>query len=144
MVSQLSCVRCYAGHFHSGHCRKWSVLFFKHTYQFGESLLFALFYLVTILGFTSLLKSSSMSILVTAILFLFVFTLFNELIVALIKIEPWFLINYGAQIAGNVLTSPLPTASNYDHKSRFQRRTHYNHYILRFDTRRTRNHGHIL
>jgi ABC-2 type transport system permease protein len=81
-------------------------------YQFGESLLFALFYLVAVLGFTfffsSLFKSSSMSILLTAILFLFVFTLLNELIVALVKIEPWFLINYGAQIIGNVLISPYP------------------------------------
>ncbi len=48
-------------------------------YQFVESLLFAIFYLVAVLGFTfffsSLFKSSSMSILLTAILFLFVFTL---------------------------------------------------------------------
>jgi ABC-2 type transport system permease protein len=81
-------------------------------YQFVESLLLALFYLVAVLGFTfffsSLFKSSSMSILVTAILFLFVFTLLNQLIVALVKIEPWFLINYGAQIIGNVLISPYP------------------------------------
>jgi ABC-2 type transport system permease protein len=81
-------------------------------YQFGESFLFALFYLIAVLGFTfffsSLFKSSSMSILVTAILFLFVFTLLNELIVALVKIEPWFLINYGAQIIGNILMSPYP------------------------------------
>src|SRR3990170_3552452 len=49
--------------------------------EFGLSLLFAWFYLVAVLGFTflfsSLFKSSSMSILVTAILFLFVFTLFE-------------------------------------------------------------------
>jgi ABC-2 type transport system permease protein len=81
-------------------------------YQFGESFLFALFYLVAVLGFTfffsSLFKSSSMSILVTAILFLFVFTLLNELIVLLVKIEPWFLINYGANIIGSVLMSPYP------------------------------------
>jgi ABC-2 type transport system permease protein len=81
-------------------------------YQFGESLLFALFYVVAVLGFTfffsSLFKSSSMSILVTAILFLFVFTLLNTLIVALVKIEPWFIINYGANIIGNVLMSPYP------------------------------------
>ena len=49
-----------------------------------------------------------MSILVTAILFLFVFTLLSELIMLLVKIEPWFLINYGAQIIGNVLMSPYP------------------------------------
>lgn len=81
-------------------------------YQFGESFLFALFYMVAVLGFTfffsSLFKSSSMSILVTAILFLFVFTLLNTLIATLVKIEPWFLINYGANIIGNVLMSPYP------------------------------------
>ena len=84
-------------------------------FQFGESILFALFYMVAVLGFTfffsSLFKSSSMSILVTAILFLFVFTLLNELIVALVHIEPWFLINYGANIIGNVLMSPYPPHS---------------------------------
>jgi ABC-2 type transport system permease protein len=81
-------------------------------YQFCESFLFALFYMIAVLGFTfffsSLFKSSSMSILVTAILFLFVFTLLNTLIATLVKIEPWFLINYGAQIIGNVLSSPFP------------------------------------
>jgi hypothetical protein len=39
---------------------------------------------------------------------LFVFTLLNTLIATLVKIEPWFLINYGAQIIGNVLSSPFP------------------------------------
>ncbi len=80
--------------------------------QFGESFVFSLIYLVAVLGFTfffsSLFKSSSISILITAILFLFVFTLLDTLIATLVKIEPWFLINYGAQIIGNVLTSPYP------------------------------------
>jgi ABC-2 type transport system permease protein len=81
-------------------------------YQFAESLLFSWFYLVAVLGFTfffsSLFKSSSMSILVTAILFLFAFTLINELVMRFVQIEPWFLINYGASIIGNVLSSPYP------------------------------------
>ncbi len=81
-------------------------------FQFGESLLFAWFYLVAVLGFTfffsSLFKSSSMSILVTIILFLFVFTLLQTLVANLVKIEPWFILTYGAQIIGNVLTSPYP------------------------------------
>jgi ABC-2 type transport system permease protein len=81
-------------------------------YQFIESLLFSWFYLVAVLGFTfffsSLFKSSSMSILVTAILFLFAFTLINELVMRFVQIEPWFLINYGASIIGNVLSSPYP------------------------------------
>ena len=53
-------------------------------YQFGESFLFAWFYLVAVLGFTfffsSLFKSGSYSILVTAILFLFAFTLIETLV----------------------------------------------------------------
>lgn len=81
-------------------------------YQFAESFIFAWFYLVAVLGFTfffsSVFKSSSMSILLTAILFLFAFTLINELIVSFVQIEPWFLINYGAGIIGNVLSSPYP------------------------------------
>jgi ABC-2 type transport system permease protein len=81
-------------------------------YQFAESLLFAWFYLVAVLGFTfffsSLFKSGSMSILVTAILFLFAFALINELVMRFVQIEPWFLINYGASIIGNVLSSPYP------------------------------------
>jgi ABC-2 type transport system permease protein len=81
-------------------------------YEFAESLLFALFYLVAVLGFTfffsSLFKSSSISILVTAILFLFAFTLIQELVADLVQIEPWFIITYGAQIIGNVLILPYP------------------------------------
>lgn len=81
-------------------------------YQFGESLLFAWFYLIAVLGFTfffsSLFKSSAMSILVTAILFLFAFSLIQTLVSALVQIEPWFILTYGAQIIGNVLMVPYP------------------------------------
>jgi ABC-2 type transport system permease protein len=81
-------------------------------YQFGESLLFSLLYLIAVLGFTflfsSLFKSSAMSIIVTAILFLFVFSLIQTLVSALVQIEPWFILTYGSQIIGNVLTVPYP------------------------------------
>jgi ABC-type transport system involved in multi-copper enzyme maturation permease subunit len=81
-------------------------------YQFGESVLFAWFYLAAVLGFTfffsSLFKSSSMSILVTIILFLFVFTLLQTLVANLVKIEPWFILTYGAQVIGNILMVPYP------------------------------------
>src|SRR5579872_3059695 len=80
--------------------------------QFGESVLFAWFYLVAVLGFTfffsSLFKSTSYSILVTAILFLFAFTLIQTLISALAQIEPWFILTYGSEIIGNVLATPYP------------------------------------
>jgi ABC-2 type transport system permease protein len=71
--------------------------------------------LIAVLGFTfffsSLFKSTSMSILVTAILFLFAFNLIQSLVEGLVKIEPWFLITYGAQIISNVLTDPYPTTA---------------------------------
>jgi ABC-2 type transport system permease protein len=81
-------------------------------YQFGLSVLLAWFYLAAVLGFTfffsSLLKSSSISILVTAILFLFAFTLIQTLVADLVQVEPWFILTYGGQIIGNILTVPYP------------------------------------
>jgi ABC-2 type transport system permease protein len=80
--------------------------------EFGESLLFAWFYLAAVMGltffFSSLFKSSSMSILVTAILFLFVFSLIQTLVATLVKIEPWFMLTYGAGIIASVMTVPYP------------------------------------
>ena len=81
-------------------------------WQFAESFLFAWFYLVAVLGFTfffsSLFKSTSYSILVTAILFLFAFTLIETLVSALAQIEPWFILTYGSEIIGNVLAPTYP------------------------------------
>lgn len=82
-------------------------------YQFVESIIFAIVYLLAVLGltflFSSLFKSSAMSITVTAILFLFVFSLLEQLLNGLIGIEPWFIVTYGAGIIGNVLMDPYPT-----------------------------------
>jgi ABC-type transport system involved in multi-copper enzyme maturation permease subunit len=82
------------------------------SYEFAESLLFAWIYLAAVLGFTfffsSLFKSSSMSIIVTTILFIFVFSLIQALVANLVKIEPWFILTYGAGIIGNILTVPYP------------------------------------
>jgi len=82
-------------------------------YQFCESLIFSVLYLIAVLGFTfffsSLFKSSSMSILVTAILFLFAFSLIQVIVSTLAQVEPWFIITYGSGIIGNVLTDPYPT-----------------------------------
>jgi len=81
-------------------------------WQFAESILFAWFYLAAVLGFTfffsSFFKSTSYSILVTAILFLFAFTLIETLVSALAQVEPWFILTYGSEIIGNVLTTPYP------------------------------------
>jgi len=80
--------------------------------EFGLSLLFAWFYLIAVLGFTfffsSLFKSSSMSIIVTAILFLFAFNIIQLFVANFAQIEPWFMLSYGAQIIGNILTVPYP------------------------------------
>jgi ABC-2 type transport system permease protein len=84
-------------------------------YQFGWSLLFAWFYLAAVMGltflFSSLFKSSSISILVTVILFLFGFTLIQALVSDLVGMEPWFVLTYGAGIIGNMLNEPYPPSS---------------------------------
>jgi ABC-2 type transport system permease protein len=80
--------------------------------EFVQSLFYAWFYLAAVMGFTflvsSLFKSSSISILVTAIMFLFVFSLIETLVSTLVKIEPWFILTYGAGIIGNILNIPYP------------------------------------
>ena len=76
-------------------------------WQFTESFLFAWFYLVAVLGFTfffsSLFKTTSYSILVSALLLLVAFAIIEGLVSDLAQIEPWFILSYGSQIVGNVL-----------------------------------------
>ncbi|HZW56280.1 MAG TPA: ABC transporter permease [Nitrososphaerales archaeon] len=78
-------------------------------YQFGESFVFALFYILPILGVSffvsSVFKNNSYSILVTAILLLFGFSYITPLITALSNSEPWYVLTYGAGIITNVLSS---------------------------------------
>ena len=78
-------------------------------YQFGESFVFALFYIFPILGFSffisSLFKNNSSSILLTAILLLFGFSFITPLITAFSNSEPWYVLTYGAGIITNVLSS---------------------------------------
>ena len=80
--------------------------------QFAESLVFCLVYLISVIGFTfffsALFKSSSTSILVTTILLLFGFNIISALVTNIAHEEPWFLLTYGAQITGNILTNPYP------------------------------------
>ena len=84
--------------------------------EFGLSLLFVWFYLIAVLGFTfffsSLFKSSSMSILVTAILFLFAFNIIQLFVANFAQIEPWFMLSYGGQIIGNILQVPYPSPTS--------------------------------
>ncbi len=81
-------------------------------WQLGEAVALGLLYLVAVLAFTflfsALFKSSSMSILVTAILLLFGFTIIQELIIAFAHYEPWFVLTYGGTIVGNVLLATYP------------------------------------
>ena len=78
-------------------------------YQFGESFVFALFYIFPILGvsflISSIFKNNSYSILLTAILLLFGFNFITPLITALSNSEPWYVLSYGAGIISNALSS---------------------------------------
>jgi len=80
--------------------------------QFVESLGFAWIYLVAALSltfaFSSLFKSSAISILMSVILLLFVFNFVDLIVSALAGYEPWYSIVYGAGIVSNVLTVPFP------------------------------------
>ena len=81
---------------------------FNIPYQFGESFVFALFYIFPILGvsffISSGFKNNSYSILMTAILLLFGFSFITPLITALSNSEPWYVLSYGAGIIANVLS----------------------------------------
>ncbi|MEM3191925.1 MAG: ABC transporter permease [Candidatus Micrarchaeaceae archaeon] len=105
---------------------------------FFESFAFSVLYIAAAMGltffFSSVFKSNSMSIIVTIILFLFVFSLVQELVASLAGIEPWFIITYGAQIIGNVLQSPYPahvvTTSLHGFKGALTSVTTYNATII--------------
>jgi ABC-2 type transport system permease protein len=77
-------------------------------FQFGESFVFALFYIFPILGFSffisSLFKNNSSSILLTAILLLFGLSFVTPLITTLSNSEPWYVLSYGAGIITSVLS----------------------------------------
>jgi ABC-type transport system involved in multi-copper enzyme maturation permease subunit len=77
-------------------------------YQFVESFVFALFYILPILGvsflISSLFKNNSSSILVTALLLLLGFNFITPLITTLSNSEPWYILSYGAGIITSVLS----------------------------------------
>lgn len=80
--------------------------------QLLESIAFSWIYLVAALSlafaFSSLFKSSSISILMSVILLLFVFDVIDTVAGNVASIEPWFSITYGAGIVSNVLKIPFP------------------------------------
>ena len=78
-------------------------------WQLGLSVILALVYLGAVLGatflFSSLFKTSAYGFVLTAILFLFGFTLIGDLITGLVKIEPWMVISYAESTIGDVFAS---------------------------------------
>jgi ABC-2 type transport system permease protein len=97
-----------------------AILFFNGIYYFGGSalpwqiglsLIIALVYLGAVLGatflFSSLFKTSAYGFVLTAILFLFGFTLLQDLVVGLVRIEPWMIISYASSTIGSVFSSSI-------------------------------------
>ena len=72
----------------------------------APAFLLAFVYLLALLGttflFSSLFKTSAYSILVVAVLFLFVFSILETVLTDLVKIEPWMLISYASGAIGDV------------------------------------------
>jgi ABC-2 type transport system permease protein len=89
-------------------------------WQVGVSLLLTIIYLLAVLGttflFSSLFKTSSYGYVLTAILFLFGFTILQELVANLIGWEPWMVISYanslGGGVVGNVFQLTVTTGVN--------------------------------
>jgi ABC-2 type transport system permease protein len=95
----------------------------------GESFAIMILYLLALLGavflFSSLFKTSLYATLVVAVLFLFGFSIIQELVVVLVKIEPWFLISYAQSVIGYPFLSSLPAHVTTVHAGRFSQ-TSYN------------------
>lgn len=81
-------------------------------WEFQQSLLFAWIYLVAALSltfaFSSLFKSSAISILMSVILLLIVFSVIDTVSMLVAGIEPWYSITYGAGIVSSILSNPYP------------------------------------
>jgi ABC-2 type transport system permease protein len=81
-------------------------------WQLGVSLVLAVVYLIAVLGttflFSSMFKTSSYGFVLTAVLFLFGFTLLQALVENLVKMEPWMVISYANGVIGNLFSSSIP------------------------------------
>jgi len=77
-------------------------------WQVGLSLVIAIVYLSAVLGatflFSSLFKTSAYGFVLTAILFLFGFSLLQDLVTGLVHIEPWMVISYANSTIGSVFS----------------------------------------
>lgn len=82
------------------------------TGAFAESFLLAIVYMLALLGatflFSSMFKTSTYAVLVVAVLFIFGFTILQELVAGLVKIEPWFIISYASSVIGYPFLPILP------------------------------------
>ena len=76
--------------------------------SFGLALLYLFALLGTTFLFSSLFKTSTYATLVVAVLFLFGFTLLEDLISGLVKIEPWFIISYASPVIGYPFLASIP------------------------------------
>ena len=80
--------------------------------QFAESLVFAWVYLIAVMSlafaFSSLFKSSMVSVVVTFIILFLVFGIIDEVVTLVAGYEPWFSITYGAGIVSDILSVPYP------------------------------------
>jgi len=97
--------------------------------EFAQSVIFAWIFLIAALSlmfaFSSLFKSSSISILMGVILLLFVFSVIDEVAASVVGIEPWFSITYGAGIVTDVLTVPYPAHLSTTKFGRFTTLTYH-------------------
>jgi len=81
-------------------------------WEFAQSIMFAWVYLIAVMSlafaFSSLFKSTSISILMTVILLLFVFNIVDTVVFIVAGYEPWYSIVYGAGIISDILQVPYP------------------------------------
>lgn len=80
-------------------------------WQLGVSLVLAAVYLLAVLGttflFSSMVKKSTYGIVLTAVLFLFVFSIVETLVSVFIGVEPWIVISYAHGVIANVFATPI-------------------------------------
>ena len=81
-------------------------------WQFEQSVAFAWVYMVAALSltfaFSSVFKSSAISMVMSIILLLFVFNVIDTVSSSIAGIEPWFSITYGAGIITSILQASYP------------------------------------
>ncbi len=80
-------------------------------WQLGVAIVLAFAYLGAVLGatflFSSLFKTSVYGFVLTLVMFLIGFTILQDLIVGLVKIQPWMIISYASSTIGSVFSPPV-------------------------------------